>query len=39
MKQREKLDELAWGYNYHGQLGDGTTINKYVPTRIGIGND
>ena len=25
----------AWGYNMHGQLGDGTTINKHTPTRIG----
>ncbi|MCL2406334.1 MAG: fibronectin type III domain-containing protein [Defluviitaleaceae bacterium] len=25
----------AWGVNQYGQLGDGTTINRYVPTRIG----
>jgi alpha-tubulin suppressor-like RCC1 family protein len=28
---------LAWGDNSSGQLGDGTTINKYVPTQIGTG--
>ena len=31
-----KNNELwAWGYNNYGQLGDGTTINKTTPTRIG----
>ena len=25
----------AWGYNSVGQLGDGTTINKSTPTKIG----
>lgn len=29
----------AWGRNQFGQLGDGTTINKNVPTRIGDDND
>lgn len=29
----------AWGYNYYGQLGDGTTDNKYVPTQIGTDTD
>src|SRR5471032_1173645 len=25
----------AWGYNFYGQLGDGTTAAKAVPTKIG----
>lgn len=25
---------LAWGYNGDGQLGDGTTINRYTPVQI-----
>ena len=32
----------AWGYNYYGQLGDGTYGNsaeKHVPTRIGTDTD
>jgi alpha-tubulin suppressor-like RCC1 family protein len=29
----------AWGLNDFGQLGDGTTINKSVPTQIGTNTD
>jgi alpha-tubulin suppressor-like RCC1 family protein len=29
----------AWGYNSSGQLGNGTTINKSIPTQIGTAND
>jgi len=29
----------AWGWNISGQLGDGTTVNKSVPTRIGTTTD
>ena len=29
----------SWGYNYYGQLGDGTNVNKKTPTRIGSDND
>ncbi|QWB99902.1 InlB B-repeat-containing protein [Mycoplasmatota bacterium] len=25
---------FSWGYNFHGQLGDGTTINRNTPTEI-----
>jgi hypothetical protein len=25
----------SWGYNYYGQLGDGTTVDKYVPAKMG----
>jgi alpha-tubulin suppressor-like RCC1 family protein len=29
----------AWGYNMDGQVGDGTTINKTVPTQIGMASN
>jgi alpha-tubulin suppressor-like RCC1 family protein len=29
----------GWGYNEEGALGDGTNINKTVPTKIGIDKD
>lgn len=29
----------AWGGNAYGQLGDGTTVNKLVPTQIGSSTD
>ncbi len=25
----------AWGNNFHGQLGDGTTTDRYFPTQVG----
>ncbi len=29
----------AWGQNNYGQLGDGTTVNKNIPMRIGVDTD
>jgi hypothetical protein len=29
----------SWGYNADGQLGDGTVVNKEVPTQIGAGTN
>lgn len=29
----------AWGYNQNYDLGDGTTINRHVPTQIGTDSD
>ncbi|KKL80526.1 hypothetical protein LCGC14_2003880, partial [marine sediment metagenome] len=29
----------AWGSNSHGNLGDGTSVNKNTPTQIGTDND
>lgn len=29
----------AWGANYNGQLGDGSLVNKTIPTKIGNDND
>lgn len=29
----------AWGFNQNGELGDGTTINRYVPIQIDSANE
>lgn len=28
---------LAWGLNRNGQIGDGTSVDKSVPTQVGVG--
>jgi alpha-tubulin suppressor-like RCC1 family protein len=30
---------FCWGYNANGQVGDGTTTNRNVPTSVGVGNN
>jgi len=30
----ESGEAYCWGQNTHGQLGDGTTLNRYVPTAV-----
>ncbi len=25
---------ISWGYNYHKQLGDGTSTDRYTPTAV-----
>jgi hypothetical protein len=27
-------DARCWGYNGNGELGDGTTTDRFVPTRV-----
>jgi alpha-tubulin suppressor-like RCC1 family protein len=29
---------FAWGYNYYGQLGNSSTINRSSPVQIGSGS-
>ncbi len=29
----------SWGYNGHGQLGDGTSAGRFVPEQVGTDND
>ena len=32
--QSESGEPYVWGWNYHGQLGDGTKTTRYLPVRL-----